>query len=240
MWSNRKRIIARVAAAMTASETSNPWPALPLEPEYVLPCDADAVKKFKPAREEKRLHLELLPEPFIGAIEAPVVLLALNPGFSTEDVAVHGSADFRDRVRGNHARKAAQYPFYYLDPICSKTPGGVWWEKKFRSLRSEGFDQQQVASSILCVQYFPYHSDQYAPLAVPSQEYSFMLVRSAIGRGAVIVIMRAGESWFKRVPELKGYSRLQKLCNPRNVTISPGNCPGYNDIVSAIQSGITL
>lgn len=61
---------------------------------YVLECDRDSVAeynaKYAKCRAEKyRLRTDVLPELFIGRIEAPVVLLNLNPGFSDENVVEH-------------------------------------------------------------------------------------------------------------------------------------------------------
>jgi len=70
----------------------NPWEHLRQTPHFVLDMDKpftawhDQNKgQFDPA---KRIHLELLPEPFLGRHEAPVTLLNLNPGFSPDDQAL--------------------------------------------------------------------------------------------------------------------------------------------------------
>ena len=41
----------------------------------------------------------MLPEPFVGHLDAPVVLLALNPGVSDGDFALHKEDAFQRRVR---------------------------------------------------------------------------------------------------------------------------------------------
>jgi hypothetical protein len=48
--------------------------------------------------------------------------------------------------------------------------------------------EECVADSILCVEYFPYHSQSFnhSRLRLPSQEYSFQLVREAIRRRVII------------------------------------------------------
>ena len=65
----------------------NPWPALSYEPPFVLHEDLHPVLQFNArATGRTRLELDLLPEPFVGRVEAPVVLLTLNPGVSDDDV----------------------------------------------------------------------------------------------------------------------------------------------------------
>jgi len=72
---------------------------------------------------------------------------------------------------------------------------------------------------------------------VPSQEYGFALVRDAIARDAVIVVMRSLARWLAAVPELAGYSRRFGLRSVQNVTISPKNCPdGYAAVIDALRS----
>ena len=62
---------------------ANPWADLPHNPDYVLPDDAPDVRQFNErASEIHRLQIDkLIPEPFIGNPEAPLVLLSNNPGF---------------------------------------------------------------------------------------------------------------------------------------------------------------
>lgn len=59
----------------------NPWISLPASALFVLSRDAEAIEAFNAgASESHAIHLEVIPEPFIGLPDAPVVLLNLNPG----------------------------------------------------------------------------------------------------------------------------------------------------------------
>jgi hypothetical protein len=58
---------------------------------------------------------------------------------------------------------------------------------------------------------------------LPSQAYSFSLVRRAIERGAEIVVMRSKRLWFEAIPELARYGRTHLGSNPRSPFLSPGN-----------------
>ena len=220
-------------------EHVNPWLAVPPQPPYVLPCDRDAIDEYNAeARETYKIRLDVLPEPFVGIATAPVVLLGLNPGFDDQDPEVHARPQFQALLRNNYSQGSSAFPFYFLDPTF-ESPGRQWWERKLRWLL-EKFEPKELARSILCVEYFSYHSSRFrhASLELPSQEYGFGLVRSAIARGAVVVIMRGSERWIERVPELEGHSRAFKLNNPQNVVVSPGNCAGFDVVVSAIRDGI--
>jgi hypothetical protein len=217
------------------NEHLNPWLDLPSRPPYVLPCDSGAINAYnKNSREIYQLQLNVLPEPFVGIMTAPVVLLGLNPGFNNQDTEVHERPEFQALVRNNYAQAPSGFPFYLLDPTF-QSPGRLWWEGKFRRLL-EKFEPKKLACSILCVEYFPYHSRRFghANLPIPSQEYGFDLVRSAISRGAVVVIMRGRKIWIKKVPELARYSRAFALNSAQNVVLSPRNCSGFDTIASVI------
>jgi hypothetical protein len=220
----------------SAPKHLNPWLTVPSEPPYLLRCDSDAISIYNAkAQGMCRLQLNALPEPFFGRTTAPVVLLGLNPGFDERDPEVHSRPEFQALLRKNYMQGLSTFPFYFLDPRF-ESPGRAWWERKLKPLL-DMFKPRALARSILCVEYFPYHSRRFchASLQVPSQEYGFDLVRSAIARGAVVVLMRARKLWIRRVPELEGYSRGFTLNNVRNVVVSPRNCAGFDVVVSAIR-----
>jgi hypothetical protein len=218
---------------------SNPWLAVPSVPPYVLPCDSEIIHAYnlKHPDENYRLRLNVLPEPFIGVPTAPVVLLNLNPGFDDLDPDDHSRPEFQALLRNNYDHCPLDFPFYSLDPNFANG-GRRWWEKKLKSLL-ESLERKQVARSVLCVEYFPYHSRRFghSRLELPSQEYGFGLVRSAIDRRAVVVIMRARALWIKRIPELESHSPSFTLNSTQNVVVSPRNCKGFDLILSAIRDG---
>jgi hypothetical protein len=220
------------------SRADSPWRRLPQRAPFLLPQDKDIVMKFnESANEDLKLHHELLPEPFLGNPEAPVVLLNKNPGYSSpKDLTDHTPPASNTGAWSNLLHKRTAFPFYLLDPDQSRALGYKWWNNKLKSL-IENCGRRLVARSVLCVEYFPYHSRRFGhgELALPSQQYNFDLVRSAISRHAVIVVMRGKRQWFKAIPELQSYSRIYYLRNPQNPTISPKNCPeGYASVVRAI------
>lgn len=224
---------------MTLSSSTNPWTSLPSAPPYVLPRDAPAIAAFNErASPDKRYDLSLFPEPFFGSISAPVLLLGLNPGWSPKDATTHAQPWFAERSRSSLAHALSPYPFLHLQP-GSSTPGALWWERIASALIARlGFDT--VAKHISCVEYFPYHSPTFgsAKLAVPSQQYSFDLVRSAARRGAEIVVMRSWRLWSAAIPELSAYPRMHFVRNPRNPSLSSKNLAnGFNAIVARLSAG---
>lgn len=111
----------------------NPWTDLPSRAPYILPSDREPIERFNAmAGEGVRIRPELLPEPFLGAPTASVVLLSLNPGFSNDDALAHAREEFVQACRRNLAHHASDYPFLYLDPRFSDTPGGYWWTIRLR------------------------------------------------------------------------------------------------------------
>jgi hypothetical protein len=216
----------------------NPWVELPDRAPYVLPSDRLAVMLFNAkVPPDGALRLELIPEPFLGRPDAPVVLLNLNPGFDEREIRFHSNdALFIDLSRKNLLHEDMDYPFYLLNPRISASLGHQWWMKKLKEpICHAGLER--VARRLLCVEYFPYHSQRYraARRTLDSQGYSFDLVRQAIGRGALIVIMRGEANWVSAVRELASYGHAYKLNSVQNVAIYAGNCPsGYAEIARAL------
>lgn len=219
----------QVPGAAGHFDTSNPWLKLPPEPPFVLPEDRPAIETFnRSAVPDYRVETALMPEPFVGRPDAPILLLLLNPGVSDDDFALHEQPDFRQRVRACHHRQSATYANYFLDPDVSG-PGARWMSRVLGSLIRE-FGAQTVATGVASLEYFPYHSRRFAHhrLRVPSQRYGFDLLRAAIRRDAAIFVTRGARIWEEAVPELRGCHRAFRTRSVQNVAISPRNCPeGY-------------
>ena len=131
---------------------------------------------------------------------------------------------------------SSAYPFYYLDPVLNYS-GSKWWAKRLRPL-IEATSLNDVTNNVFCIEYFGYHSSKFGHerLKLTSMEYGFQLVRRAIERNALIVMMRAKKHWESAVPDLVTYNRVFGLRSSRNITISPKNCPeGFDQIVTVIK-----
>ncbi len=223
-------------------EMKNPWTSLPNRAPFVLSDDKGAIDSFNLAVVEKfRVDTTLLPDPYFGRPDSPVVLLMLNPGWSERDAGWHCKTEFDTLSRANLAHAPLEYPFYYLDPSLNLAesdvaPGAKYWREKLRVL-IERLGEKRVAQNVLCIQYFPYHSPEYHTRtpSTPSVQYSFDLVRAAISRRAAIVVARSANRWYQAVPELVGHDRKFTLNSGRTPSISPNNCPqGFDEILQVI------
>jgi hypothetical protein len=221
----------------------NPWLELPGIIPFVLKEDLPIIQRFNTRFSPTHpvyIHTEGLPMPVLGRPESPVILLSLNPGFTeadidnpafeelaTEEIQFHREAPIKN-LRHEHL----DYPFYLLDPKVKDAPGYGWWTGKLKHLIAE-FGQKFVANNVLCVEFFPYPSKRYGYCEIlPSQRYSFYLVKEAMRRNAVIVGMRSLRLWLSQVPELEKYPNFFALNNPQNPAVSPNNCPpdGYQKL----------
>lgn len=218
----------------------NPWGDLPTEPDYVLPCDLEAVALANArANDDRFIHLQRMPKPYHGRPDAPLVLLAANPG--VRGIGNEEQGDMTGLWRLNLLHMMPDYFFCPLHPAHELLPTYHWWSAKLREL-IKLYGRRTVADNVQCIQYFPYHSRAFpgSSLRVPSQQYSFHLVRQAIERRAVIIVMRSKRHWDEAVPELKNYRLQYEVRNRRNPTISSANCPeGFAVIVDRF-SGSTF
>jgi hypothetical protein len=218
----------------------NPWRSLRMEAPYVYEADRPAVDAFNTqAGEDHCIHTDLLPEPFLGSKDAPIVLLNLNPGFDERDYLTYEHPDALDAWRKNAVHEPLAYPFYLLDPQFSHAGGARWWREKLKEpIQIAG--AHAVANMILCIEYFPYHSRKFKPMhrLVETQQYSFALVNQAIDRNAVIVLMRGKRLWEGAVPRLSESPRLFTLKAPLNPAISRKNCvDGFPSIEGILRNG---
>lgn len=218
----------------------NPWIKLPEASPFVLEIDEIAISQHNQiAKQDHQVILEMYPEPFIGNNDADIVILNLNPGFGgEEDLENHiNHQHFINLLKGNLNQDKLDYPFFFLDPRISATPGYKWWNARLKKLVGL-VGRKKLSKSILCVEYFPYHSKRYnySNQVLNSQSFSFQLVRNAVKRGALIVCFRSLNKWKEAVPELEEYENLYKLNNPRAVYLTPNNCPdGFEAILSKMK-----
>lgn len=207
---------------------------------FVLPSDEPQIDDFNrryPNNTRRMLRLDIRPEPFIGDLEAPVVFLSLNPGYTPEDQQLHADPVGEALWRSNVLQQSIPYPFYMLDPRIGWASGARWWWRTFNRLISLA-DVGTVARGMLCVEFFPYHTvgDPGFPGVVPSQHYGFGLAEQAIDRGAIILISRACRAWRERVPRLNEYDNAYDTRNPQQAIIGPGTYPEAFPIVSKLLS----
>lgn len=216
----------------------NPWRSLPTEAPYIPEADALVIAAFNArAGTAHRIQTDVLPEPFIGRKDAPIVLLSLNPGFDEHAFQTYAEYAAREVWQRNVLHEPLDYPFYVLDPQFAESGAARWWKKKLKEpIQLAG--EHAVANAILCIEYFPYPSRSFKamPESLESQRYSFALAEQAMERNALIVLMRRKTLWECAVPRLKHYPRLFTLNSKLNPVISRNNCvAGFPHIAAILQ-----
>jgi hypothetical protein len=177
-------------------------------------------------------ELSLLPIPFVGNLrEAECIILMLNPGLDSEEIAWEKKPEFRHALERNLLQyfPPESYPNIYLDPAFSQHPGAGYWAKS-RKLRGKRDSQKlcsvihalahrdnvpnhvaqaHVARKVAIVQLVPYHSaklhrrDALSKLHSAHQARSF--VHALIGEGSKLVIAaRSVSEWGFAAPQRTG------------------------------------
>lgn len=207
----------------------NPWTELPASAPFVLRSDAPAVTAFNDRRSPADctcLQLDLLPEPFIGRPDAPIVLLRSGPGYTTDDIRFTRSELGREIWKRNVRHEPLDYPFYVLNPELAWAEHAMWWRRKLRQVIALA-DERVVANNLLCIEAIPYHAYRYpgVPGNLPSRQYSLELVDQAIDRDAVILMANMVRFWLAAVPRLHGYPHLFVARVARGGHVTPGYYP---------------
>lgn len=203
----------------------NPWLALPEQKPFVLSGDAPNLQPYSEYPTPTAYRLHLLPLPFQGRPNAPVVILGLNPGYDVGDETKQTTDYFIETNFRNYRHDPTlPYPLFFLDPEIegeSSGKGQQWWYRRLKHLRVL-YEDKLLAQALLSVQYVPYRSTSYkqARHHLPSQEYGFELVRQAIRRNALIIGLRSARLWKEAVKELDGYGRFFTASNPRNPVLN--------------------
>lgn len=208
-----------------SSPAENPWKDLREQVgRYILKEDEPAICSFNASlrpRDPRQIQLHVLPEPFLGFHDAPVVVLLANPGSVEEDRHI-------DRSWITGANRAAittpgGTPVYSLDNRAAIMPGGIWWRNATKGLLAPGRGYADLATKILLVQYHGYHSPKpsFPQQALPSQRFAFALVAHAMKRNAAIIIASASQQWLSALPGLDNYRWKATKNSPQSKSLSP-------------------
>ena len=161
-----------------------------------------------------RIHLDLLPMPFVGNLEAAsVFLLMANPGLAPSDYfGEYEIADYRSALRTN--LRQTDSGFLFLEPRFAWHGGFLYWNTKLRSLidtygRRAGITYGEARrlfqAKLAVLQLVPYHSLSFAvPDGVSNALESVALARAFVreellpraraGR-CLIVVCRRASAW---------------------------------------------
>jgi len=164
-----------------------------------------------------RLHLGLIPLPFIGnVLKASVYFLLLNPGVSATDYhAEYEIPGFRRRLLSNLRQDFAdeRFSFLPLDPEFAWHSGAAYWEKKLKHVATQlcertGAPQavvrETIAQHVCAIELLPYHSRSFglshgACEAVPSAQLARTFVHHLKSADSadekLFVVMRRERGW---------------------------------------------
>jgi hypothetical protein len=218
------------------SSIANPWLRVPREEPYVLPEDKAAVYRWNASLDPgdpRRIELHVLPEPVLGLLDAPVLVLMANPGSTPGDR--HIDRSWLTPANWEALTMPGGAPMYCLDDRAATFPGGIWWRDATRGLLAPGRTYADLAAKILIVQYHGYHSAQPSlpREQLPSQDFAIAVVTEAMNRDAAIIIGTASQFWLRRVPGLGRYRHLVTKNSPQSKSLSPRNLGDGYAIVSA-------
>ncbi len=180
---------------------SNPWNDFSDSEHYYAKIDSYLLTTKKFANLD--LRLDVLPEPYLGnPSSAEVIFLLLNPGFIEEDVTISMQNEYYIDQAYRSLVHESKTPFFLLDEKLSVTGGFKWWTKIISRLINDGASIENIRKKLMSVEYFPYHSVSYKHVnkVLPSQHYSFKLVRDSIAQKKIIVLMRGKTHWLNVVP----------------------------------------
>ena len=239
-------------------KAKNPWHRLPDKPPFVLDEDKDAVLAFNEEARQKghphALNLDIIPVPFVGRPDAPVVLLGNIAGAGDEHLDDYKKwPAYADRLHKNLLHQNLDCQFLPMGPdVDTLPPHKAWWNDKLKHLLDSfgngAAAESILARSLLAVEFFPYRSRSneyhHEKLSLmSSQGYSQVLVYNAMENGAVIIIRYGKAKWFDAVRGLQTYRHLILLKEARQTHISPNGVAddgAYKKIVEKIKASVAL
>lgn len=198
----------------------NPSQALKSGSSLVLAEDEPYLQAFERTCGGKGIHeinRAVSPEPRSGPIDAPVVLLQLNPSYDDKPPC---PIDLDKRIAALHDERSPHLPLQN---------GDLWWTRTFAAVLRDVRDPGTIATRVLSLEFFSYATKSFCHghIRLPSQSYTFGLLTRAIERDALILVTRGFNLWCGAVPELATERQnVVKLLNPRRPFVSPGNLPG--------------
>ena len=170
------------------------------------------------APDDSRLHLGLLPQPFIGDLRrASIYVLLLNPGLGATDYfGEYEVPAFRQALVANlrQAREREPRPFLFLDPRFAWHGGFAWWHRKLAKVIEHlaqvwhvpfAEARSRLAGTMASIEMFPYHSASFRDAgawlrSLPSvrlaQAYvaTYVLRRVRSGK-AIVIVTRKARHW---------------------------------------------
>lgn len=226
----------------------NPWEKLVRSDEdlYVLDEDYDQLmthNKSKSLSSRDAFVLDLIPEPFTGDINAPIVILNTNPGYSKADyVTLHNNYFHRYALLNLQHYVDLAYPFFMLSLDIYNTPTYAWWRKMISPLIDDSAVEtsiQTIAKNIFCIRYVAYHSSSFnvsRHFSLPSQLYTKYLIERAMEQNKLILCQRSHQRFQRLCPTLIKYNNIYYAQNPQAPQINRYNFSGGFDLINVSRS----
>jgi len=198
----------------------NPWKEFEMgQGPLVCPSDEEKVALYNQTNGRKAdhfLHLDLIPEPYIGDLnKCQFLILMANPGLSERDQGDHKSPKLRELAIQNLNQKESDWPFYLLSPETRKFSGGEYWSRRLGGLAreiavSEDLDSEsalmEVSRRVAVAEMHPYHSKKFhgseTLLSLDSSRFTHVLVNKAIKRGCSVLVARGLTLWNQKLEKL--------------------------------------
>jgi hypothetical protein len=202
------------------------------------------------APKDHRLHLGLLPQPFLGDLRrASVYVLLLNPGLGPTDYYGENEVpEYRKALLANLKQKFERrsLPFLFLDPQYAWHGGFGWWHGKLAGVISRlaetwdvrfGKARARLARELASIELLPYHSPSFRDaggwirdLRSVTLARSFVcdIVVPRVRRGeAIVIATRQAKIW--NLPKHSGVVNYNGQ-QARAAHLSP-NSPGGSAIL---------
>lgn len=212
------------------SKIRNPWRDLDVVRDRFLihKDDAPHVLAYNKLRANSKnftIATHVPPLPYVGNPSAPIVILLANPGLSRDEA----NPNFRLPKKLREANQANLLHKRIMTSEGKRSTlflhmQGTWWRSRLRRLIEES-STEVVSEGVFFANFHPYHSKSWKNInfTLPTQHYTFDLIRNAIDSDAYVLMSRNTEGWMTSIPELLDYPRKSFFNSSRSVHISPKN-----------------
>ena len=187
-----------------------------------------------------KIHTHIHPSHYTGNIlKAKIILLATNPGYNkNEESSLYKNPVFHKEVFDN-------LTFLNKSMLSSdvhrRNQSSYWYNKLKRLINETSFDI--ISENIAKIQFFPYHSVKYRSISkkhfinhrspyLDSQLFGFEIIKDAIKKGKLIIVLRSKKEWFKAIKDLEQYEKkgmVLEIKNKRQPYLTPNNFENSSD-----------
>ncbi|HXA02627.1 MAG TPA: hypothetical protein VNW99_11605 [Cytophagaceae bacterium] len=213
---------------------------------YSLKEERPVIDEFnKSISDEFKIYDTVFPSAYSNIKTSDILLLLTNPGYDQKEKD-NGVYDDTERI-SQYLRNLIEDTVPTSEKLLSP-----YWEKKLNKL-TKIYPLEIVKSHISIVQFFPYHSIKFREIPkklikkyfpnsnyLPSQEYTFHLLREALIRKPVIIITRSKKQWLEALPELNTYEYCFETNNYRNPILSENNFSKFPNAWKVINDKISV